>query len=198
MTTETKPGLFGQKYSSRDYTNPYCWGKNQFNSSFPASLVAYMHSKGIDPVYITTNAEYKIKLKRISGDKLFKIDPLSDNAFYNFEAGFAKFEKYYYIDPEDSNRENIDLVMVNRENSHSLVGLEIKLTALPDNTTKDNDEEQFGCEIVVRPPTLCYLACGICEAYGNNAGKEKLRSYLNRVPKIYHWNEPNESSLTTS
>ena len=38
------PGLFGQKYSSRDYRYEESWGKNQFNSSFPASLVAYMGS----------------------------------------------------------------------------------------------------------------------------------------------------------
>lgn len=39
-----KAGLFGQKHASRDYTQAQYWGKNQFNSSFPASLVAYMSS----------------------------------------------------------------------------------------------------------------------------------------------------------
>lgn len=39
------PGLFGQKYSSQDYRCEDSWGKNQFNSSFPASLVAYMGYK---------------------------------------------------------------------------------------------------------------------------------------------------------
>lgn len=48
------PGLFGQKYSSRDYRYEESWGKNQFNSSFPASLVAYMSSKNISPVFICT------------------------------------------------------------------------------------------------------------------------------------------------
>lgn len=43
------PGLFGQKYSSRDYRYEDSWGKNQFNSSFPASLVAYMSSKNMSP-----------------------------------------------------------------------------------------------------------------------------------------------------
>ena len=54
------PGLFGQKYSSRDYRYEESWGKNQFNSSFPASLVAYMYSKGIKPVYIKTDDNNKI------------------------------------------------------------------------------------------------------------------------------------------
>ena len=60
-----QPGLFGQKHSSRDYTDPDCWGKNQFNSSFPASLVAYMYSKGIEPVYICTDKNNNIKHKYI-------------------------------------------------------------------------------------------------------------------------------------
>ncbi len=84
-----KPSLFGQKYSSRDYTNPDCWGKNQFNSSFPASLVAYMYSKGLDPVYIKTTSDNKIVHRYISGEQLFGINPLGDEAFYNYEAGFA-------------------------------------------------------------------------------------------------------------
>lgn len=192
MTENLKPGLFGQTHSNRDYTNANCWGKNQFNSSFPASLVAYMFSKNIAPVYLTVDKKYKIKHGYISADKLFGINPLSNNAFYNFEAGFTRYEKYYYIDPEVNTREHIDLVMVDKQTNVSLVGLEIKLTALPDNTTKNMGEENFGCEIVVRPPTLCYLACGICDTYNGKKGKEKLRSHLNKIPKIYHWNEPKE------
>ena len=44
MAKQTKASLFGQKYSNRDYSKAKYWGKNQFNSSFPASLVAYMSS----------------------------------------------------------------------------------------------------------------------------------------------------------
>lgn len=42
---QIEPSLFGQTHnnSSRDYSREYYWGKNQFNSSFPASLVAYMN-----------------------------------------------------------------------------------------------------------------------------------------------------------
>lgn len=192
MCQETKPGLFGQKHSNRDYTKPYCWGKNQFNSSFPASLVAYMSAKGIKPVYLKIDADYNICHADISAVRLLGIDPLSDDAFYNFEAGFVKFEKYYYINPEETTREHIDLVMVKRSTNDSVSGLEVKLTALPDSTTIHLDEDHYGCEIVVRPPTLCYLACGICDAYSKAADKEKLRGFLNSVPKIYHWSEPSE------
>ena len=192
MNENVKPGLFGQKHSNRDYSNPYCWGKNQFNSSFPASLLAYMHSRGIKPIYLKIDNNYNLFHDKIAVDILLGIDPLSEDAFYNFEAGFAQYEKYYYIDPEETKREHIDLVMVNRHANTSVSGLEIKLTALPDNTTINLDEDHYGCEIVVRPPTLCYLACGICDAYNSPAGKVRLRDFLNVVPKIYHWNEPSE------
>ena len=93
---ESKPGLFAQDHnnSSRDYTNPKVWGKNQFNSSFPASLVAYMYSKGIEPVYICADKRNNVRHKYINGAELFKINPLAPNAYYNFEASYPAFDKY--------------------------------------------------------------------------------------------------------
>lgn len=182
-----KPALFGQKHSSRDYTKAECWGKNQFNSSFPASLVAYMYSKGIRPVYIRTTAANKVVHDYIDGKELLGIDPLADNTYYNFEAGFAPYERYY-----QGEREKIDLVMFDMSTDKILTGLEVKLTALPDNTTKNLSEEWWGTEIVMRPPTICFLACSICANYGTPKGKERLRSMLRNVPQINHWEEIDE------
>lgn len=181
------PGLFGQKHSSRDYANADCWGKNQFNSSFPASLVAYMYSKGIEPIYICTNNENNIVHKYISAEDLFGINPLSDEAYYNFEAGYAPYEKYY-----QGEREKIDLVMLNRNSNKILSGLEVKLTAIPDNTTKSLDESCWGTEIVMRPPTINFLACSICEYFDSSKRVELLRSLLRNVPQINHWEEIEE------
>ncbi len=179
-----QPGLFGQKHSSRDYTKSECWGKNQFNSSFPASLVAYMYSKGIKPVYIKTDKNNRIVHRNIESEELLGINPLSDEAYYNYEAGFTRYEKFY-----QGEREKIDLVMLNHRTNEILAGLEIKLTALPDNTTKSLPESEWGSEIVMRPPTICFLACSICANYESLAGKEKLRSMLRCVPQINHWEE---------
>lgn len=175
-----KPGLFGQKHSSRDYTKEYYWGKNQFNSSFPASLVAYMYSKGMKPVYLKIDKNNNLRHDYISGEELFGIDPLSDDAFYNFEAGYSAYEKFY-----TGNREKTDLVMIDRSTNEILGGFEIKLTALPDNTTKRLDEDKYSCEIVMRPPTICFLACSICEAYEKR--QNRLRELLKGVPQISHW-----------
>lgn len=72
------------------------------------------------------------------------------------------------------------------------IGLEVKLTALPDNTTKKDTEDKFSCEIVVRPPTICFLACSICELFPTDKEKNVLRKILNSVPKITHWSEVGE------
>lgn len=187
MVNSVVPGLFGQKHSSRDYTKAECWGKNQFNSSFPASLVAYMFSKNIKPIYICTTSENSIFHKQIDGSELLGINPLSDEAYYNFEAGFSPYEKYY-----QGEREKIDLVMLNNDTNELLTGLEVKLTALPDNTTKSLPETEWGTEIVMRPPTICFLACTICANYNSIEKKERLRSLLRKVPQINHWEEIEE------
>ena len=183
----TTPGLFGQKHSSRDYSKAECWGKNQFNSSFPASLVAYMYSKGMMPVYIKTNQQTEIIHTAIKSKDLLGIDPLSEDAYYNYEAGFAPYEKFY-----QGEREKIDLVMMNNTTNELLSGLEVKLTALPDNTTKKLPETEWGTEIVMRPPTICFLACSICTNYETLEGKERLRKMLRNVPQINHWEEIDE------
>lgn len=184
---DIKPGLFGQKHSSRDYTKAECWGKNQFNSSFPASLVAYMYSKNMKPVYIKTDEQNNIFHTTIESNELLGIDPLCDEAYYNYEAGFAPYEKFY-----QGEREKIDLVMMNNNTNDLLSGLEVKLTALPDNTTKNQPETEWGTEIVMRPPTICFLACSICTNYETLADRERLRKMLRNVPQINHWEEIDE------
>jgi hypothetical protein len=89
-------------------------------------------------------------------------------------------------------REKIDLVMMDNNTMNVLSGLEIKLTALPDNTTKSLPESEWGTEIVMRPPTICFLVCSICANYKNVKDKEKLRQMLRSVPQINHWEEINE------
>lgn len=183
-----QPGLYAQNHnnSSRDYTNPDVWGKNQFNSSFPASLVAYMNSKAIMPVYIKTDANNRIIHGHITGTELFRIDPVAESAFYLYESGFPAYDKFY-----TGEREKIDLVMVDSSCNNSLIGLEIKLTTIPDNTTKIKNEELYGCEIVVRPPTINFIACSICNEFSGATGKNELKELLGDI-HINHWEEIND------
>ncbi len=180
------PGLFGQKYSSRDYRYEEAWGKNQFNSSFPASLIAYMSSKGIQPVFICTRKNNTIEHKKITATELFGVDPLSEDAYYDYEAGYYPYEQYYTA----NKKEKIDLVMINRSSTQPVSGLEIKLTTLPDNTTKDLKDCEYGSEIVVRSPTVLFVACSICAYYDSPKGKVKLHKMLNTIgEEIRDWSE---------
>ena len=177
-----KPGLFGQKHSNRDYAKAKTWGKNQFNSSFPASLVAYMSSKGLSMVYVCVDKNKNVVHKSISGSELFGLDPLSDDLHYGFESNYFPYNKFY-----TGKSERIDLVLSNRVTNEPLHGLEIKLTALPDSTTRGLSDDEYSCEIVVRPPTICFAACSICSHYVTEEGKQKLRKLLEGVPNIIHW-----------
>lgn len=184
MTDGEQPGLFGQKYSSRDYTLGDSWGKNQFNSSFPASLVAYMGSKNLKPIYICTDKNNNVIHEKISSEELLGIDPLSDDAYYDFEAGYYPYEQYNTA----KKKEKIDLVMINRKTSVPASGLEVKLTTLPDSTTKDLLEADYGSEIVVRSPTILFLACSICACFDSSEGRNRLHEILNTIgTEIKNW-----------
>lgn len=186
-TESVKPSLFGQKHSSRDYSLKKNWGKNMFNSSFPASLVAYMSSKGLKPVYICIDKDCNIKHGYITGKKLFGIDPLSDNAFYNYESEYPYYSTLY-----TGLREKMDLVMMDNTTNKVLSGFEVKLTAMPDNTTAKKDESEYSCEIVVRPPTIWNIGCSICSAYSSLEEKARLHNFLKEVPMINNWAEIDE------
>lgn len=180
------PGLFGQKYSSRDYRFEDAWGKNQFNSSFPASLVAYMGSKNVKPVYICTDKQNNIIHNYIDSETLLGVNPLSEDAYYDYEASYFPYEQYYTA----VKKEKIDLVMVNRTEQKAVRGLEVKLTTLPDSTTKDCPDEEYGSEIVVRSPTILFVACSICSYYDSPRGKMKLHQLLNTIgTEIKNWSE---------
>lgn len=184
IDNDAAPGLFGQKHSSRDYRCEEAWGKNMFNSSFPASLVAYMGSKSIAPVYIRTNKQNQIRHASITSEILFGIDPLSDEAYYDFEAGYYPYEQYYTA----SKKEKIDLVMINRSSMVPVAGLEVKLTTIPDNTTRNLPDSEYGSELVVRSPTILFLACSICACYDSPSKRAKLHSLLNTIGgEIKNW-----------
>lgn len=173
----TQPGLFGQKYSSRDYTRENAWGKNQFNSSFPASLVAYMGASGKKPVLVCANAKNSIVHKKISAAELLGLDPCGEEAYYDYEANFYPYEKYYTAEI----KEKTDLVLINRTSQAPVSGFEVKLTTLPDTTTAKEAEEDWGSEIVVRSPTILFLACSICTAYDTPGRKKRLHDILNTI-----------------
>jgi hypothetical protein len=158
-----RPALFGLKNSNRDFTQKESWGKNQFNSSFPAALACYMHSKDFAPVYLELDNELKVVHSKINVADLFGMNPSSEELFFSFESDYVPYRQLII-----GNLPRIDLVTQNLCTHQCLQGLEIKLTALPDHTTCELTEDKFGSELVIRPDSIVYLALSILCAYQNH------------------------------
>lgn len=155
------PRLFGLKNSNRDFSNRNSWGKNKFNSSFPAALGCYMFDINIDAKYIIMSKDFKTSIKNKSMEEIYNINPLSKEIFFAFESQYTPFQRFYI-----GSLPRVDLVI--QSNGNCCAGLEIKLTALPDQATYKLTEDKYACEIVVRPDTIVYLACSILNIYSNN------------------------------
>ncbi len=184
MNKIEKPSLFGIKHSNRDFADKDAWGKNQFNSSFPAALSAYLAHKNLDNVYIQLNENLETFHDFINTETLYGLPPTAENLFYSFESQFLPFQKFLI-----GNIPRVDLVTQNLIDGSSLKGLEIKLTALPDNSTYHLAEENFGCEIVVRPDTIVYLGCSLFLYFENR--REELETIIGKdFEEINDWTEP--------
>lgn len=181
--TKQKPGLYGITHSNRDFTQAETWGKNQFNSSFPAGLTNFLASKGLDNVYLFLDKDLKVQHGKISTEKLFGINPTSDDLFFSFESPYAPYQQLVI-----GGLPRVDLVTQLRSNGQCLRPIEVKLTALPDNSTCHLSEDKFGCEIVIRPDTIVYLACSIAENFKDD--KKSLATLIgNEFDKISDWTD---------
>lgn len=180
---ENKSGLYGIKYSNRDFTQKNSWGKNQFNYSFPASLSAYLHSKNFENIYLTLNKDLKVVHSKISTSDFFGLSPNSEDLFYSFESAYTPYEQLLV-----GHLPRVDLVTQSKKSGQALKPIEIKLTALPDNTTCKLSEDKYGTEIVIRPDTIVYLACSI--AFNFKDRLSDLKSHFSKeFTKIDDWTE---------
>lgn len=160
-----KPALYGIKNSNRNFADPYNWGKNQFNSSFPASLVAYMRDSDIKPIYITLDNSLKTNISEISVNDLFQTDTSNEELYFAFE---SRFEPHKELSHDEI--EKIDLVIKDLSGTN-IVPLEIKLTTIPDNTTADKNEDEYGAELVIRSATMRYMALGMASTLRDKFGE---------------------------
>jgi hypothetical protein len=181
---DQQPGLFGLKYSNRDFTQKESWGKNCFNSSFPTSLCSYIYSRNLENIYLKLDSNLKVIHSAISTIELYRVNPLSNNLFYAFETQFTPYQQYLI-----GNLPGVDLVTQARDIGVCLQALEIKLTALPDHTTYELIEDLYGCEIVIRPDTIVYLACSLLEVFKDSLNLLK-RLISEDFNLIMDWSEP--------
>ena len=166
-----KPALFGIKNSNRDFSKRDSWSKNKFNSSFPASLIAYMDSIGLKCVYLKLGPNNEIVKDYISASELFLLNPFDDSLFYSFESTYTPFQTISLRRPP-----SVDLMLMHEKTLEVLAGYEIKLTTLPDESTHSLSEDKYGSEIVIRMPSIHFLACNIAAIYKDN--RKDLKKYF--------------------
>ena len=152
-TTGTSASLYGIVNSNRNFKEPIYWGKNQFNSSFPVALCCYMRDHHKSAMVIKMQSDLSTKLVETRFDEVFGTNLQNEEIFFRFESEFSPFRNFV----ADS-LEKIDVVLVNNSTQTEIRPLEIKLTTLPDDGTSDFPEDKYGSEIVVRSPTMRYVA----------------------------------------
>jgi hypothetical protein len=163
----SESGLFGIINSNR--TADKHWGKNCFNSSFPASAASYMLANDIPAIYnrlISKDEKLHIEASEISLKEVFNCGATPfEELDFQFESRFEPYQQYSF-DMIDG----IDLV-VKHIDGDFLSPLEVKLTVLPDNTTYKKSESDWGCELVVRSATTSYCALGMFDSVKDNSSQ---------------------------
>ena len=153
-------GLFGIEHSNRRPEDH--WGKNCFNSSFPASMACYMMAHNIPAIYnklVEVDGELKVVSSEIPIEKVFNCGGLSlSDLDFHFESVFEHYQDFSF-DAVDG----IDLV-VKSVSGEFLSPLEVKLTVLPTDSTSRMSEDKWGCELVIRSATTSYCALGMFDA----------------------------------
>lgn len=180
-------GLYGITHSNRSPDDH--WGKNCFNSSFPAATANYMMAQNIPAIYIKLE-DVDGKLKAIP-----TVIPIRDvfncgereasELEFDFESVFLPYQQYSF-DAIDG----IDLVIKDL-NGRFLSPLEVKLTVLPTDSTSKQREDKWGCELVVRSATTSYCALGMFDAVKNQA-KDVREIFEEACSSIQMWDNDYE------
>ena len=182
--------------TNKDFREAKAWGKNSFNNCFPIALLCYMQSQNIAPVYLAVDKKWNIAPKKIDVNSVFGHPYDSEDIYFAFEYTYGQNQQFV-----KGTLPRIDLVVMDNADSENpwLRALEIKLTALPDNSTCNLSEDQYGCELVVRPNTIIHLTLEMVRQYAehqdelsnslrpifqNNFDWESEDSMLEKIPQI--------------
>jgi HindVP restriction endonuclease len=126
--------------------------------------------------------DLQIEHYEIDVKKLFGTDPLGDSTYFGFEMDHSPFQVLV-----NGSLLRIDLVVCKLENDLTtcVQPLEIKLTALPDDSTHAGGDEDYGCELVIRSSTILYTALSIAAEFRSNP--RNLLNYLSHLYTIADW-----------
>jgi hypothetical protein len=175
-------GLNGEENTNRK-PNEY-WGKNQFNSSFPAALCLWMESNHSTFVYATySNGEHFLNEQTF--DVLW--GQAGESSHFLFEDSFTPYSRYTISPPG-----RVDLVTKNVLGQYSRA-LEVKLTVIPDNTTCDLPEDEWGFELVIRPNSIKHAILGLYNSTeGNTKVMDVIREATSQLCLTINWNSASD------
>lgn len=180
------PALFGITRSNRNFSDPYYWGKNQFNSAFPVALACYMRSKGVPLVYLKFKDLLNTSVGELDVSELFGSSLPNEQLYFSFE---TRFDPYRALVEDEL--PPIDLVVGSGDPVAHLRPIEVKLTTLPDNTTEALSEDKYGCELVIRSATTRYMALSMGTAVASHR-KRVLEIFQPAFAKVRDWNSKAE------
>lgn len=170
-------GWFGIERSNHDFALPRSWGKNIFTNAAPVSIAQYLsQAMALQPVLIeaTTLPSGRLGTRQVLRDwgELIAADPLTCR--FDFESPYAPYAAFTRdrVMPDKSD------VVVSDAGSLPTRAFEIKLTAVPDSSTRSAMHDLQSAEIVARPPTIEQLAFAICESYERGGGRHALNELL--------------------
>jgi HindVP restriction endonuclease len=189
VISESNPRLYGIQQSNRKGND--LWGKNQFNSTFPASLACWMRDKEYSANFLKLDCKTKkVVVESLSFDTVFNSKKANADLEFLFESTFDPYRGFL-----DDKLGNIDLVIRDKAlagDSQWCRALEVKLTVLPDHATaKKINQSDWGCELVIRPASTSYAALGIFRALGKRS-KEALELFKPIETSIQDWANSSE------
>lgn len=190
-TSAKEPRLFGIEQSNREHAE--MWGKNCFNSAFPASLACYMRSQNIKPVYVCmekNDSNVQCVNREISVDDVFNVPPdvRNEDLYFSFE---TKFSPYLVYVRDEMQLDGADLVI--KHNDEWCRALQIKLTVVPDSGTSIRDKKEWGPELVFRPADTSSCVLGIFADVADHA-EEIVNRFRFPCAEIQDWNNKAEIS----
>ena len=163
-------GLFGIAHSNRP--DDKHWGKNCFNSSFPTATASYMLANNIPAIYVRLEEQggnLRVVADEIPIREVFRCGNRGpEELYFSFESIYQPYQQYAF-----DTIDGIDLVVKDTEGAF-LTPLEVKLTTLPDNSTVNKPEAQWGSEIVIRAATTSYCAMGMFDSVKDDARNVRL------------------------
>lgn len=181
------PSLYGLTHSNRNFADPHYWGKNRFNSSFPAALACYMRDRGVPAMYIHLDDNGRTELSEQEFSHIFGTNLASSELYFAFESIYEPFRSFV-----EDQLVSIDLVLKDGSGNY-IRPFEIKLTTLPDESTHGLAEDGYGTEIVLRSATLKYIALSIAESCKNPDDKSRMRELFSFCGRIQDWSNQVEA-----